>query len=515
MKLEETNDTNTILIEATDERSAVMNQVSKQTKPVIIVLPEQADQIFRQPGDFFELKRLKRERGIAITFVISGHERIRAMARRQGFQVYTSAETCVRAIARRDRLYTMRGISLPGTTGNLDQTRFTAQGENADEDTPWSYDVQMQQAAMPSASFTARGDEGDEDTPWSYDVQMQQTEITVAIPKATRKQTRELSSSDVPPWSYDVQKQQTPSMQGGDEDTPWSYDVQMSQDETPTQPQHPQRTAWMLAEEELWNQNHHVPTQHDQYIPPSYMVRAPLAGALPGAHNSGLLNAGALPGAHNSGLLNAGALPGAHNSGLLNAGALPGRSASQMGGPVSLGGNAASLWETPVPPYFTETLQNLIALSGEKLAAGHPQGMPLPYTPNAHNSGALDADARVRPTRFIRQLDEIPTRPAAFVQAQSVRYAPETEPLYPLRETRPLTENEHAGSHIALMLTALLILGILGGVCCGYILTLMHVNLTVLTSWNYSADTINRSLRGAIGSADTINWSLRSVISSL
>src|SRR5437660_12475015 len=77
MKQEEMNDISTILIEATDERSAVMNQVSKQTKPVIIVLPEQADQIFRQPGDFFELKRLKRERGLSITLVISGHERIR------------------------------------------------------------------------------------------------------------------------------------------------------------------------------------------------------------------------------------------------------------------------------------------------------------------------------------------------------------------------------------------------------------------------------------------------------
>ena len=452
MKLEEMNEINTILIEATDERSAVMNQVSKQTKPVIIVLPEQADQIFRQPGDFFELKRLKRERGISITFVISGHERIRNMARRQGFQVYTSAETCVRAMARRDRLYNMRGISLSGTTGNLDQTRFIVQGEESDEDTPWSYDVRMQQDATPSASFTAQGEGGDEDTPWSYDVRMQQTASTAAMPKLTR----ELSNSDVPPWSYDVQMQQTSSMQSREEagdDTPWSYDVQMNQNEKPAEQQHPQRTAWMLAEEELWNQNHRQPTQHDQYTPPSY-VGAPLAGALSGA------------------------------------------SASHMGGPVSLGGNAASLGETPVPPYFTETLQNFIALSGEKpgsprtptgysqagyAPAGHPQGMPVPYTRNARNSGVLDPD-------------EIPTQPrnahpymvgasgALPTGAQAVRYAPETEPLFPLLENRPLTDSEYSGSRIALMLTALLVLGILGGVCCGYVLTLMHVNLTVLTS---------------------------------
>jgi hypothetical protein len=444
MKLEEMNEINTILIEATDERSAVMNQVSKQTKPVIIVLPEQADQIFRQPGDFFELKRVKRERGISISFVISGHERIRNMARRQGFQVYTSAETCVKAMARRDRLYSMRGISLSGTTGNLDQTRFIVQGEESDEDTPWSYDVRMQQATTPSASFTAQGDDGDEDTPWSYDVRMQQVASTAATPKLTR----ELSNSDVPPWSYDVQMQHTPSMQSGDEagdDTPWSYDVQMNQKETPTEQQHPQRTAWMLAEEELWNQNHHQPTQRDQYTPSSY-VGAPAKGALSGA------------------------------------------SASRMGGPISLGGNAASLGETPVSPYFTETLQNLIALSGEKMGTGYapggyPQGMPVPYTRNSHNSGVLDPD-------------EIPTQPgnahpsmgrasltgALPTGAQTVRYAPETEPLFPLLETRPLTDSEHSGSRIALMLTALLVLGILGGVCCGYVLTLMHVNLTVLTS---------------------------------
>jgi hypothetical protein len=259
----------------------------------------------------------------------------------------------------------------------------------------------------------------------------------------------------------------TPSMQSGDEadeDTPWSYDVQMNQNATPAQQQHPQRTAWMLAEEELWNQNHRLPTQRDQHTPPSSMARAPLAGAQWGGPTS------------------------------------------QPGNSASLGGTSASLGETPVPPYFTETLQNLIALSSEKPGA--------PRT-NVHNSGSLNADARVRPTRLTGQPDEIPTQPgnahpymvraslagalppnalpagflpAGFLPAGTLPLGahrtgtPDTEPLYPAFETQPLTDNVHEGSRIALMLTALLILGILGGVCCGYVLTLMHVNLTVLTS---------------------------------
>jgi hypothetical protein len=259
MKHEETNDVSTILIEATDERAAVIKQVSKQTKPVVIVLPEQADQIFKQPGDFFELKRLKRERGLSITLVISGHERIRNMARRQGFQVYTSAETCARALARRDRLYTLRGISLSGTTTSLvDQTRFIAQGDDTDDYSP----------------------------PWSYDIRLQQPASTTETPETMWMQSQESSSNN----------------------TPWSYDIQMSQDETPTDA-HPRRTIWMLAEEELWNQNHRQSTQHDQHTTPAYLERAPFADA--------------------------------------------------RNQPESF--NFASLKETPIPPSFTETLENLVA----------------------------------------------------------------------------------------------------------------------------------------------------------
>jgi hypothetical protein len=439
MKQEEMNDISTILVEATDERAAVIKQISKQTKPVVIVLPEQAEQIFRQPGDFFELKRLKRERGLSITLIISGHERIRNIARRQGFQVYTSAETCARALARRDRLYTMRGISLPGTTSLAGQARFIAQGDE-DEAPPWSYDVRMQQAMTTANSFMAQEGEQDEDTPWSYDMRMQQATPITAMPETVRMQSQEQS--------------------GGD--TPWSYDVQMEQGETPTE-EHPRRTTWMLTEEELWNQKHHQPVQHDQRIPPAYLERAPMKGAL---NQPESLNP-VLPVETDV------SCPGDHNAN---------RTADTIH--RSLREGYGSLKETPIPPFFTETLENLVALSSEALgSSSYLQRVSLvgdvdasaPYA-STHNSGFLG------PTRLVGLPDEDPTQPIPTVRARPVRYAPDTEPLHPAIETQPLVQNEYTGSRLALMLTALLILGIVGGVCCGYVLTLIHVNLTVLSS---------------------------------
>jgi hypothetical protein len=104
-----------------------------------------------------------------------------------------------------------------------------------------------------------------------------------------------------------------------------------------------------------------------------------------------------------------------------------------------------------------------------------------------HNSGVFDGGNHGRSTWSAQLPDEIPTQPGNAVRRASVAGAyrvgtPDTEPLYPAYETQPLTDNVYTGSRIALMLTALLVLGILGGVCCGYVLTLMHVNLTVLTS---------------------------------
>lgn len=136
MKYEETSDMSTILVEPTDKRSTVMTQISMQNKPVVLVVPTQASAVFQLPGHFYELKRLKRELGISITFVITGHERLRNLARRQGFPVYASQETCARALARRDRLYAMRGLAQV-------QDTFLCAGDDDDndDDVPWSWEV--------------------------------------------------------------------------------------------------------------------------------------------------------------------------------------------------------------------------------------------------------------------------------------------------------------------------------------------------------------------------------------
>lgn len=98
MKHEETNDITTIMVEPTDERSSVVRLVSRQSKPVVVVLPENT--AFRRPGDLLELKRMTSQRRTPVVLVIAGNERLRSWARRQGFSVFSSMETCAHALAR-------------------------------------------------------------------------------------------------------------------------------------------------------------------------------------------------------------------------------------------------------------------------------------------------------------------------------------------------------------------------------------------------------------------------------
>jgi len=102
MKHEEMSDISTILVEPTDERSSVVRHVSTQSKPVVIVLPENASSAFQRPGDFGELKRLKQHLGTSITLVIQGNDRLKVWARRQGLTVYPSIETLAYKLSERD-----------------------------------------------------------------------------------------------------------------------------------------------------------------------------------------------------------------------------------------------------------------------------------------------------------------------------------------------------------------------------------------------------------------------------
>ena len=149
MKQEEMSDMCTILVEGQDGRGEVMDQVRKQHKPVVIVVPEYASQVFQRPEDFQDLRRVKRECGIPITLVLPGHERMRNWARRQGFTVYASSETCARMLARRDRLNALRGISSPPfeNLGSQNLGRFTfpllsEQDDDEEDDALWSWETE-------------------------------------------------------------------------------------------------------------------------------------------------------------------------------------------------------------------------------------------------------------------------------------------------------------------------------------------------------------------------------------
>ncbi len=102
MKHEEMSDISTILVEPTDEKSSVVRHVSMQKKPVVIVLPENASRVFQHPGDFGELRRIKRYLGTPITLVIQRNDRLRVLARRHGLPVYSSTEALARTLAPQD-----------------------------------------------------------------------------------------------------------------------------------------------------------------------------------------------------------------------------------------------------------------------------------------------------------------------------------------------------------------------------------------------------------------------------
>jgi hypothetical protein len=102
MKHQELNDITTLEIEATDERSSVLdwlfyNVGQYDQQPFIVVLPQ--DAVFRRPGDLRELQQVTASQNAQLILVIEGNERLRLWARRHGFTVYSTMETCQKALA--------------------------------------------------------------------------------------------------------------------------------------------------------------------------------------------------------------------------------------------------------------------------------------------------------------------------------------------------------------------------------------------------------------------------------
>jgi hypothetical protein len=105
MRYEERNDTHILVVEPGDERGAVRHWLhqwqqsySRKSAQLIVVVPQ--DAVFRRPGDLRELQQAvgQREWGIPLVLVIEGNERLRLWARRQGFSVYATLETCLKAV---------------------------------------------------------------------------------------------------------------------------------------------------------------------------------------------------------------------------------------------------------------------------------------------------------------------------------------------------------------------------------------------------------------------------------
>lgn len=102
MRYEELHDIITLVVESTDERTAVLNwlyyNVSEYNQqPVIVVLPQ--DAVFRRPGDLRELQQVTAHQDAQLILIIESNERLRLWARRHGFTVFSTLETCQRALS--------------------------------------------------------------------------------------------------------------------------------------------------------------------------------------------------------------------------------------------------------------------------------------------------------------------------------------------------------------------------------------------------------------------------------
>ena len=75
MKSNDAGDFCVLYVEPADERAALLEFISEQKKPVVIMLPTQSGlKVFQQPDHYSELKNVKRQFDLQIVFVISGNE---------------------------------------------------------------------------------------------------------------------------------------------------------------------------------------------------------------------------------------------------------------------------------------------------------------------------------------------------------------------------------------------------------------------------------------------------------
>ena len=93
MKYNDAGDFCILYVEPPDERAVLLEFISKQKKPVVIMLPVQSRlKVFQHPDDFGNLKHVKRQLDLPVVFVVSGNEHLRKLAWRNGFPAYVSID---------------------------------------------------------------------------------------------------------------------------------------------------------------------------------------------------------------------------------------------------------------------------------------------------------------------------------------------------------------------------------------------------------------------------------------
>src|SRR5260370_8644318 len=104
MKFNDAGDFCMLYIEPADEKPALLEFISGQKKPVVIMLPVQSRStiersLFQRPDDFGDLKHVKRKLDLPIIFVIPGNEHLRQLASRNGFPAYISIDALADSLA--------------------------------------------------------------------------------------------------------------------------------------------------------------------------------------------------------------------------------------------------------------------------------------------------------------------------------------------------------------------------------------------------------------------------------
>src|SRR5215469_18790158 len=100
MKFNDAGDFCMLYIELADEKPALLEFISGQKKPVVLMLPAQSrSTVFQRPDDLGDLKYVKRKLDLPIIFVIPGNERLRQLAARNGFPAYISIDALADSLA--------------------------------------------------------------------------------------------------------------------------------------------------------------------------------------------------------------------------------------------------------------------------------------------------------------------------------------------------------------------------------------------------------------------------------